>query len=212
MPSWKEILEQFAMILAAPIPFFVVTLAIFGIVWAAYNWAYSSIIANRDATIVSLEQRIKLRDDQLADKLHSTPPDEARSIIRGLEDRLKNISPRRLDPSNRAILAEKLKLPSGTSYRINILHDGACSDCNLFATDYSALFSSVGWSVTNITVIGPGRVPPSGLGIIISNQTSLSGAETLVTHAMQLAKIAFDLQVGPAQGADVGLLFTAKAE
>jgi hypothetical protein len=32
MPSWKEILEQFAVIKAAPIPFMIVTIAIFGIV------------------------------------------------------------------------------------------------------------------------------------------------------------------------------------
>ncbi len=44
MPSWKDILEQVAVIRTAPIPFGMVTIAIFGIVWVAVNWSYSSVL------------------------------------------------------------------------------------------------------------------------------------------------------------------------
>ena len=53
MPSWKEILEQFAVIRTAPVPFAIVTIAIFGLVYLAENWAFSSILAARDAVISS---------------------------------------------------------------------------------------------------------------------------------------------------------------
>ncbi len=212
MPSWKEILEQFAMIKAAPVPFFLVTIAIIGILSFIFSWAYSAIITNRDATIQSLEARIKLRDDQLAEKLHSTPANEAQAIIKGLQDRINKISPRRLDPSKRSLLAQKLKLPSGASFRVEIIHDGACSDCNLFAADFSTLFSELGWIVRNAMVIGPGRIPPSGIGIIVSNPSALSGAEKIVVDAMNSAEIKFNPQPGPTRDADVGLLFTAKTE
>ena len=51
MPSWKDILEQVAVIRTAPIPFGMVTIAIFGIVWVAVNWSYSSVLASKSSQI-----------------------------------------------------------------------------------------------------------------------------------------------------------------
>jgi hypothetical protein len=210
MPSWKDILEQLAVIREAPIPFLIVTLAIFGIVWFVINLRYSDIIASRDSTIQTLEARIKLRDDQLADKLHSTPPNEAQAIIKGLQDRIDKISPRRLDNLKRTALLQQLKLPPGVAYQIDIMHDGACSDCNLFAADFSTLFKESGWAVRNGMVIGPGQLPPSGVGIIVENPSALSEPAKAAVGAMKSTGIQFDLLKGPTRDASIGILITAK--
>ncbi|WOJ90720.1 hypothetical protein RZS28_05370 [Methylocapsa polymorpha] len=207
----KYIVGEGAVIVKAPVAFIAAMLVACGLIYTAVNLIYSTVLSNRDARISVLEERIKLRDDQLADKLHSTPPDEAKSIIQGLEARLKKLSPRRLEESGRAIMAEKLKLPPGKDFRIDIQHDGACADCNIFAADFSTLFSSLqGWSVRNTTVIGLGQIPPSGIGVIVSNPGALSEAEKIVIDAMSSAGIRLNLLRGPQREVNVVLLFTAK--
>ena len=225
MPSWEKILEQFALVKAAPVPFFAVTLAIIGIVWYVENWAYSSIIANRDSKITSvttskdeiiasLKERIQLRDEQLQSKFKATPPDEAKSIIQTLQDRLNKLSPRRLDPEKKVALEKKLKLSSGTTYSIEIAHDGSCPDCNQFATDFSTLFSSAGWKVVNSIVIGPGFIPPSGIAVMVSDANNLSEAQRIVISALQSENISADIHQGlsPLAAVNVALQFTAKSE
>jgi len=229
MPSWEKILEQFALVKAAPVPFFAVTLAIIGIVWYVENWAYSSIIANRDSTItnvttskdeiiVSLRERIQLRDEQLQNKFKATPPDEAKSIIQTLQDKLDKLSPRRLPSEKKAALEKMLKLPSGTTFSIEIVHDGNCSDCNQLAADFSTLFSSAGWRVTSGMVIGLGFPIPSGVAVVVSDPNNLTESQRLVISALQSENIPMDIHRDihqgsfPREGVNLDLIFTVKSD
>ncbi len=81
MSSWKEVLEQCAVIANAPIPFAVLVIVVAGLIWAATNWSYSSVLASKNA-------QIELQDRQLADykqKLGGATPEEAKAKIDALE-------------------------------------------------------------------------------------------------------------------------------
>ena len=77
MPSWKEILEQFALISAAPIPFSLVTIAIVGIVWVVENWSYNAVLSSKNSQIELLERQIA----DYKDKLSGATPNEAKARI-----------------------------------------------------------------------------------------------------------------------------------
>lgn len=49
MPSWKDFVEQLGVIQAAPVPFFVAVLAVFGLVWTAVSWSYSTILSSKNS-------------------------------------------------------------------------------------------------------------------------------------------------------------------
>lgn len=48
--------------------------------------------------ISDLEERVRLRDDQLANKLSTTPPEQALEMIHALEGRVSALNSRRLSP------------------------------------------------------------------------------------------------------------------
>jgi hypothetical protein len=188
------------------------------ILYTFFQFRYSTIIEQKDAEIAALEQRVKLRDDQLADKLHSTPPSEAKAMIEALEARLNQLSPRRVKDSEKSILIEKLRLPSGISYTAAIMHDGACTDCNTFATDFSSLFRTSGWNVINSIGIGISNMAPTGIAVRVGDQSKLTEAQRIVIAALKAANILFDvqsggfpiMQSGGVPNPDVGLVITAK--
>jgi hypothetical protein len=186
--------------------------------YAFFQFRYSVIfdqkdaqLTTRDAKIATLEERIRLRDDQLADKLHSTPPSEARSIIQGLEARLNRLSPRRISESEKYTLIERLKVAPGVSYNITIMHDGACADCNLFAADFSSLFRNLsGWNVINLMGIGIANMPPTGVAVRVGNPSKLTETQRVIVNALKDVGIMFDLQSSAINNSDVELLITAK--
>jgi hypothetical protein len=206
----KYILGEIAVIAKAPATFFVASLAVAGVVFTVLDWRYSSIVAQKDAKMSSMEERIKLRDDQLANKLNSTPPEEARALIGKLEARLHELEPRHLDSGKRTILIEKIKPPQNSNYQIAIAHDGACVDCNRFAFDFVWAFKSVpGWNVEGGTFLGLGNPPRSGTAIRVKTIENLSDAERLVVEAFKSANIPFDLQIDANTMANVTLFITA---
>lgn len=206
----KYILGELAVIAQIPLTFAAASLVVGGIVYAATNWAYASILLQKEAKIATLEERIKLRDDQLANKLATTPPDEAKVMIEKLEARLNRLAPRHLDDAKQAILLERLRLPRDVNHRIEINHEGTCGDCNLFAAEFSAIFEKAGWSVENGMVIGIPNMPLSGIAFRVGNAQNLSQVEQQVADAMRAAQIVFDLQNGQGVGR-IELLITSTA-
>jgi hypothetical protein len=116
----KYVAGEAAVIAQAPLIFAAAVIVVSGLAYAAARWAFGTVISQKDATIASLEARIKLRDDQLANKLQSTPPDEAKSIIQSLEARLNKLAPRRLERDHVEAIANRIGLPSGTTYKIAV--------------------------------------------------------------------------------------------
>jgi hypothetical protein len=208
----KYVAGEAAVIAQAPLIFAAAVIVVSGLAYAAARWAFGTVISQKDATIASLEARIKLRDDQLANKLQSTPPDEAKSIIQSLEARLNKLAPRRLERDHVEAIANRIGLPSGTTYKIEILHDGSCSDCSRFAADFVSLFGSVpGWEAVKGMVLGPGSLPPTGIGVCIAQAAKPSAAARTVMEAFRSANIKYDVLQMPPHDADVGLLVTAQA-
>lgn len=96
--GWAELLKyissEAAVISKAPLTFATALLGVFTVTYVIVRWAYATIISHRDAQIRSLEDRLKLRDDQLANKLASVPPNEAEAMIEELQRNLAELQPR----------------------------------------------------------------------------------------------------------------------
>ena len=140
-----------------------------------------------------LQERIKLRDDQLSNKFNSTPPDEAKEIIKKLTDKLAKLLPRQLTEEQQKIIAQNINISD--KYTIEIGHDMSCSDeCISFVKQLSIIFSNnPAWSVQNSAVLGPSLLSPTGFGLYVSNPSSLSRPETIVSNALKAAAVSFDV-------------------
>jgi hypothetical protein len=59
MQEWLvKLLEQWAVVTAAPIPFAIVVVIVGTVIWALLSWSYGGIISRRDAEIKLLERQI----------------------------------------------------------------------------------------------------------------------------------------------------------
>ena len=80
---------EWAVIQGAPLAALMFFVIAFGLSWICQRWAYRTVIAYRDGKIAHLEERVRMRDDQLNNKLQTTPPDEAEKLIAKLQDTIK---------------------------------------------------------------------------------------------------------------------------
>ena len=86
MPDLVKLLEQWAVVTAAPIPFAIAVVVAAGLIWLAVGWSYSTVLSGKSA-------QIELQDRQLADyrdKLKGATPEEAKAKIDALEDKVRN--------------------------------------------------------------------------------------------------------------------------
>jgi hypothetical protein len=86
MPDLVKLLEQWAVVTAAPIPFAIAVVVAAGLIWLAVGWSYSAVLSGKSA-------QIELQDRQLADyrdKLKGATPEEAKAKIDALEDKVRN--------------------------------------------------------------------------------------------------------------------------
>lgn len=176
--------------MSAPIPYIVALAIVAGIIWAIVNWSYSAVLASKDAEIQLLERQ---RDDY-KDKLGGATPDEAKARIDRLEAQVKAISPRRLSDDQKTRLASALRRLPGN---IEIAQDMAAPDARPFAGDLIVAFQSAGWQVQTPAVLGPGNPPPHGIGLIVSDPSSLTAHQALIVEGLNAAGVQFDLQRGP---------------
>jgi hypothetical protein len=83
------IASEWAVIRSAPVTFVAQTIIIFIVVWLLQRWVYGTIINHKDGRIGSLEERVRMRDDQLNNKIQNIPPEEAQKLIAKLQETIK---------------------------------------------------------------------------------------------------------------------------
>jgi hypothetical protein len=193
---WDRAVSEGGVVSGAPMLFFGAVLfasavAAFGI-WAAISWSYSSRFEGQASTLSSLESRLKLKDDQLADyksKLDGASPDEARKRLAQLELQVKALSPRRLSEEQKAAISRSL---AGSKARIDIMQDAAAAEIKPLSADLASAFMAADWAVNIPVVMGINAPPPSGVGLRGLPSGSLSPAQARVKAALEAAKIEFD--------------------
>ena len=160
----------------------------------------------------SLRQQLS----EYRDKLGGASPDEAKTALDALADEVTalqaRLQPRRVNAYQRQIIADRLKVPSGTQYALAIVHEGGCWDCPQYAADFDGTFRSVpGWMVSNRVAMGLMQRPPRGVAVVVLDPFHPSAQEAVLLQALQAAGIEFDLQ-GARSPLDKGiqLLLAAK--
>lgn len=192
MPSWKEILEQFALISAAPIPFSLVTIAIVGIVWVVVNWSYNAVLSSKNSQIELLERQVA----DYKDKLSGATPNEAKARIDSLETRLSRIEPRRLLVEQRNIITSYVTVPYGVNYMISVQSEMACGDCRQYLDDFQDILYNAHWNIERISLSNATAASPKGIAILTPDIDHPLPEASVLTTALKAAKIDFDLKTG----------------
>lgn len=100
----KYILGEAKTLRSAPASALVLSLGVFAVAWAALDWRYAAMIANRDGIIASRDATINLittQRDDYKDKLGGASPDQAKSRMDALENANKGLSARLSEMSKR---------------------------------------------------------------------------------------------------------------
>ncbi|MEW6016765.1 MAG: hypothetical protein AB1760_01670 [Pseudomonadota bacterium] len=125
--------REWAVVSQAPFTFIIASLLVGAVAWAAVLWRYGGKIDH-------LEERVRLRDDEIADykrKLDGATPDEARARIEKLEHDIERLSeavlPRKLDDKMRAELDR-----IGPDKPIKIAFNNSVSDARALASEARA--------------------------------------------------------------------------
>lgn len=146
MPDLVKLLEQWAVVTAAPIPFVIAIAIASGIIWLAVGWSYSSVLSGKTA-------QIELQDRQLADyreKLKGATPEQAKDKIESLEHTIKSIAGtpwQPLTPTQVSALVSKLKTIKKS--RASIMYENAFGKA-LAQTIFDA-FKEAGWESSEFT-------------------------------------------------------------
>lgn len=176
-------------ILQSPLTFTISALVVATALWWLFQWRTSD-------RIESLEGRIKLRDDQVANykaKLSGATPDEAKARLDALERQVMALAPRRLTDDQRRKLKKALTGVRGT---IEIAHDVAAADARRLAADFTTVFQEANWTIVSASVMGIGAHPLTGIALQVADTVSLSPLELHLKRAFEEAEIDFDLQLG----------------
>jgi hypothetical protein len=203
--------DNWAVISAAPWAFVVCAIICLG---AGYGGA-SILNASANST---KDQRLQLADERVADyqdKLSGQSPDEVKSRIDVLEQKIAALQPQHLSLEARNTITAAIS--GHPKYRIVIAQDMAAPQAKPMVSDFAALFQEAGWNVQLASVLGIGSPPPTGIALNVIDTNALRPAEQLLKDALERAKIRFDIRAGiPPNGPiavvpDVGLLLTAPA-
>jgi len=202
--------KEWSVISRAPLIFLMAAAVVCGLAYIATSWLYKGRISH-------LDERIRLRDDQLDDyktKLEGASPDEARARLDALEAQVAGLLPRHLSETQKAKLRAVVTPPFGStgSWKIEILYDVASRDSQVYAAEFIEVFRAIGgWVVQSASIMGPSPYPTSGIGVKVKNRAELTAVERLVVDALTGAALQFDyLPPGRLHAGDVALLFTTK--
>lgn len=199
------------MIAQAPATF-VAAVAIVGTAaFLVASWAYSAIVAHHLARIASLEERLKLRDDQLADKVQNTPPEEAQKLIEALQAQLDGLKPRRIVEPQKTTLSRAAVGRGGDAYTLSILNDVSSPDGGAYASDLAAALSNLqGWKIERGSVMGPARTSQCGLALYVGDPTNLTKPERIVFDVLHAAGVLFEAVPLKNRNGDVTLMISTK--
>lgn len=177
------VIREWAVISKAPATFVVASIVVAAIIWLFARSLYSGQIA-------SLNERIKLRDDQLGDlqkKLHAVSPSDALIKIGELTGKVEALSIGKWDALTSAqtdALRERLKRLSPTEIRVYMSDDARALG---YALD-KVLDQDLGWKVNGTRVIG------GDFGIEIYPRSEI--AETLAKALRECAGIDVSIAEG----------------
>jgi hypothetical protein len=198
MPQWlQNLIDGWPMIRANLPTFSVILVLMVGAIWIVTNWSYSTVLASKSS-------QIELQDRQLADyreKLQGATPDQAKARIDELENRLKRVEqagPRSLTAEQKRTLIENIRVPAGSAYSVNIMHEGGCPDCPVYAAAFERLLRDAGWRITNGMVMGPAQRPISGLALTVPDAADLSAEAAALKRGLTAANIEFEILPGGA--------------
>jgi hypothetical protein len=192
MPDLVKLLEQWAVVTAAPIPFAIAVVVAGGLIWLAVGWSYSGVLASKNA-------QIELQDRQLADykqKLDGASPDQAKAKIEALEKTIRLMVGERWEPLNKpqiAALASKLK--DIKKSRASIMYENAL--CKEMAQSIFDAFKLAGWDEA---VLQPGTGLGDGIVVgwssrAVEIKTALEATATLPVWAKDTEKEIPDLVI-----------------
>lgn len=165
----KHVLGQWQTVLDAPVPNITAAVVIGLLIWAVHKWAYAQRLEKKDEAIALLDREVM----DYRRKLDGASPDEAREQITRLQAEVNELRqaflPRHLPVDQRKALTEQLlKFPVSGTFKMAVVHDAACADCNRFASEIrSALQAVTSWDVRSGMVIGVSRQPETGLAILV---------------------------------------------
>lgn len=153
----EYLLNEWRTVSQAPASFLLGNALVAVLTHAMSKWYFTGRIS-------TLEDRLKLRDDRIAEykeKTQSTNPDEAKARLERLEEQIAALTPRTLGGEQRQILLAALGQVPPSS--IQVLADAQARDGRRYANQFIELFTSAGWRALNGAVMGPGNPPREGM-------------------------------------------------
>lgn len=198
MAEWLvKLLEQWAVVTAAPIPFAIVTIILGAVIWIVIGWSYSAILNSKNA-------QIELQDRQLADyreKLGGASPSEAKAELDALKDKVRHTIGEKWAPltaSEIAALKDKLvALPKKIC--VQIMYENYLGKD--LAQTFLDAFKQAGWD-------GAWLIPGSGLGYGVTAGQGAETAPQIKTAIESISNIKVEI-LRPDQPEYQGLVFLA---
>lgn len=192
--------DNWAVVIEAPWVFVTMVVIIGGGGVAVGRTWLNRTISNLKSDIATLENRHIAKDERIAEyqsKLNGATPDEARSLISGLERRLAALEPRNLDPEQSRILSTHLVKKPGS---IKLIRDMGSSESSKIYAQFGTLLRKLGWDLMEGGVMGLGNPPPTGIAVQShAGEMLTEDAKTLIA-ALRAADIEYDIQKTPEMG------------
>ncbi len=175
-------------------------------IWLLMNSRYASVIS-------SLQGRLKRAEERwgaFEALLPGLSPAEAAARIRQLESYVAQLPPRRLDETQKKMIAAAGCPPADAPY-LAIVHESASAEADRYARDFVDAFSkAAGWNVVNEPIAAGSRIATSGLSVGLADPERPTPTEQLVLGALRDAKVSFEIIARAAQGADAQIIVSTR--
>lgn len=194
----KTVKDEWPVISGAPWSFAAAVIAVGVFIWVAIKGSYAVRLA-------SLQSRIDLKDDQIADykeKLGDAPPETIREKIKLLEDAVVAMKPRELTEAER----QAITVTCGATGTLRIHYMESVSDAEHYASGFFHAFTRAGWQVSVISAVGVSDRPPTGLRMFVHDATRLTSRQEMAVNALKSAGVPFNLSARSDLGSNVDVL------
>lgn len=202
--SAQSIGEQFALVMAAPIPFIVIMMPFVIAIWWFVNAQYSARLDSSTARLEMKSELLSLREAKLADykeKLDGASPDAAKARIDALDRRLQDIeenqaiAPRRLNRREMSEFASIVSKHRGSKVFIDV--DATSIDAIHLQKDIDACFASAGWNVSGVHSYGRTDYAKCGTAVLVADTQRLTDQQKVICDALDAVGIAYELRGPP---------------
>jgi hypothetical protein len=193
--QWEQVFQHLVAeakaISAAPVSFVVAVLIVGSVVFLIARWSYATVITHKDARLATIEERLRLRDDQISNKFQTTSPDEAKGLIAALQEQVAKLQPRRLTDTQRSAISQAARPPDDAKWSLSLTWVGTSSDAERYAQDFSQLLSGIGWQLNSARIIGSGS--EEGVFLRVPDPSNLEPRASALARALKAAEIEFDV-------------------